>query len=46
MNTPAKCNVQAFYIHYRLAWDFSVGQLSSKVLKSSQLVSSNIFTEI
>lgn len=30
----------------RLAWDFSVGQLSSKVLKSSQLVSSSIFTKI
>lgn len=25
---------------YRLAWNFSVGQLSSKVLKSSELVSS------
>uniref|UniRef100_A0A7N8X3N7 KIAA0100 ortholog n=1 Tax=Mastacembelus armatus TaxID=205130 RepID=A0A7N8X3N7_9TELE len=28
-----------FYIFCRLAWDFSVGQLSSKVLKSSQMVS-------
>lgn len=28
-----------YYFHDRLAWDFSVGQLSSKVLKSSQLVS-------
>lgn len=35
-----------FYFHYRLAWNFSVGQLSSKVLKSSQLVSSNIFAEM
>lgn len=30
----------------RLAWDFSVGQLSSKVLKSSQLVGRHVFTEI
>lgn len=32
-----------YYFHDRLAWDFSVGQLSSKVLKSSQLVSLVLF---
>lgn len=34
------------FLFYRLAWDFSVGQLSSKVLKSSQLVRSFVCTEI
>lgn len=32
--------------NYRLAWDFSVGQLSSKILKSSQLVGHCVFAEI
>lgn len=42
-----QCSIFFFFFnfHYRLAWDFSVGQLSSKVLKSSQLVSSSVFTE-
>lgn len=35
-----------FFFYCRLAWDFSVGQLSSKVLKSSQLVSSNFATKM
>lgn len=33
-----------FPFNFRLAWDFSVGQLSSKVLKSSQLVGRRVFT--
>lgn len=35
-----------FPFNDRLAWNFSVGQLSSKVLKSSQLVGCHVFTEI
>lgn len=33
-------------LYYRLAWDFSVGQLSSKVLKSSQLVGCRVFRDV
>ncbi len=34
-----------FNFYYRLAWDFSVVQLSSKVLKSSRMVRSTAFTK-
>ena len=43
---PMLFDIDSFHPSHRLAWEFSVGQLSSKVLKSSRLVSWESDTEM